>query len=122
MTGRFILYGLLLILVTSSGCQKDDNLTPEVQIPGVWVSTSTDDILDFTDEVTFYKSNKNIHDEPYRHQLEKDSIEIQYVGESLIAVPPTKHKYTISGSRLTIDFSNKTCYGFPQTSISFTKE
>ena len=121
MTGRIILYGLLLTIVTSSGCKKDDNLTPEEQILGVWVSTSTDDILDFTDEDTFYKSNKNIHNEPYRYQLEKDSIEIQYSGESFIAMPPTKHKYSMSGSRLTIDFTNKGCFGFPLELLTFVK-
>ena len=120
MTGRIILFGFLLFITASSGCKKDDNLTPEEQILGVWVSTSTDDILDFTDEDTFYKSNKNIH-EPYRYRLEKDSIEIQYVGESLIAVPPTKHKYTISGSRLSIDFSNKNCFTFPLELLTFVK-
>lgn len=57
----------------------------------------------------------------YRYQPEKDSIEIQYVGESFVLVPPTKHKYTINGSRLTIDFASKHCFGFPSELLTFVK-
>lgn len=98
-------------------CEKNQEI-----LLGRWVSTDKSDTLDFVNESDFYKSSVDMHYDHYDYQQFKDSIKIGYRGKLYILVHPTNHKYFLNGNNLTIDFSNKNCYGFPLKEMTYTKE
>lgn len=123
MTGNRIL-GTVLILVTISliGCEKYKLSINQEEILGTWVSLDKSDTLDIVDESRFYKTVGTMPNELFSYELFVDSIKIGYSGSLYILVKPTKHKYSIGANRLTIDFSNRNCYGFSNQKTSYTKE
>jgi len=123
MTGNRIL-GTVLILVTISliGCEKYKLSINQEKILGTWVSLDKTDTLDIVDERNFYKSTIVMHYDHYDYELFVDSIEVEYSGILEILVKPTKHKYSLEGDLLTIDFSNRNCYGFSNKETTYTKE
>ena len=116
----------LLIFVTlaffATNCKKSELKTNQEELLGTWVSIDKTDTLEFTSENDFYKSNGDMSSDHYDYELFNDSIEIRYNGILFILVHPTNHKYSINNNQLTIDFSNKMCYGFNAQEISYTKE
>jgi hypothetical protein len=101
-----------------SGCSKDEIIAGK--IIGTWISTDKTDTLDIVDNNNFYKTVGIPHDH-YNYWLETGSIEIQYEGVLKVLVHPTKHKYQLDNNTLTIDFSNKMCYGFERKEITYYK-
>lgn len=116
--------GFVLILITISmmGCDKYNLANNKEKILGTWISLDTSDTLDIVDDSNFYKSTSHMHYDRYLYELFVDSIEIGYSGILYIAVKPTKHGYSLDEDRLTIDFSNRNCYGFSNQETTYTKE
>lgn len=116
----FMLFFIILIMVT---CEKYDEPYNSEMIIGKWTSIDKIDTLEFDDNGNLYKSTINIRHEHFDYKILRDSIEIKYSGLSYILIYPTKHKYSIIDNKLSIDFSNKPCYGFTSGQlISYVKE
>ena len=98
-------------------CEKNQE-----KLLGKWVSTDKSDTLDFVDGSNFYKSSINMRHDHYDYQLFKDSIKIGYSGKLYVLVTPTFHRYFFDETNLVIDFSNKSCYGFPLKEMIYAKE
>ena len=116
-------WGLLLLTTFAlTNCSKNEIEINQAEILGTWISLDKSDTLDFTSRDDFYKSNLYMYYDHYDYQLFKDSIEIGYRGKLYILVTPTMHKYYFNENKLTIDFSNKQCYGFNKEIMTFTKQ
>ena len=113
---------LIMIPLVFTNCTKDDLRINQEKILGIWISIDKSDTLDFTTENDFYKSNGYMTDDHFDYELSNDSIEIGYKGHLMILVTPTKHKYSIEDKNMTIDFSNKQCYGFSTVEMTYKKE
>lgn len=111
------IFQLLLICFFIVSCKKDKELANQDNILGTWVSIDKSDTLKFVD-----KSNLWRHSDHYDYQITNDSISIGYSGKLFIYVLPTNHKYFLNGDKLSIDFSNKRCYGFDLRLINYTRE
>ncbi len=112
----------IVIILFLSNCSNDDGDLNQVEL-GIWVSTDKTDTLDFKSQTNFYKSNPYMQNENYDYEiLSKDSIKIVYRGKLFIGVEPTSHKYSLDGNEMTIDFTNKSCYGFEGKLITYVKE
>ncbi len=112
----------MLALFFIAGCEKYKLDSNREKILGTWVSLDKTDTLDFADNRHFYKSTSEMRYDRYNYELFVDSIEIGYNGILYILVKPTHHKYSMDEDRLTIDFSNKSCYGFSRQETTYTKE
>lgn len=119
---------LTLLAVIIFGCDTEEltisddaaNLAArQEKILGTWISTDKSDTLDLIDNNSFYRSNNEMHHDHYDYKLFIDSIEVRYRGVIFIGISPTRHKYLFDDNILTIDFSNKNCYGFDLTKISY---
>jgi len=113
---------LILIAIATFGCEKHNLSINQEKILGTWISLDKSDTLDFVDDNNFYKSNIGMHYDHFDYKLFVDSIEIGYSGIMYILVKPTKHSYSMEGDRVTIDFSNRICYGFTNQEETYTKE
>jgi len=113
-----IIFTIILIF----GCEEESKLTTEDKIIGTWISEDKSDTLDFVDYESFYKSSVNIRYDHYDYTLLDDSIGIAYSGRLFIQIAPTIHSYNLSNVKLTIDFSNKQCYGFGLEQIDYYKK
>jgi len=124
MRKSITILGLLLIVVVTflTSCSKNELKTNQKELIGTWISTDKSDTLYFTTKTDFYQSNGHMFLDHYDYELLKDSIQIAYRGKLYIYVLPTLHKYSMINSKLTIDFSNVQCYGFPLKEITYTKE
>ena len=118
ITNKISRLALILIVITFLSCDK----IPQDKILGTWISIDNSDTLDFVDNNNFYKSTVYMRYDHYDYQLYNDSIEIGYRGKLYVLVLPTKHKYHLDGNNLTIDFSNKICYGFGMQIMTYTKK
>lgn len=107
-----ILFFALILIISC-----DNEATNQEKILGTWISTDKSVTLDFIDNNSFHKNGDN-----YDYKLYDDSIEVRYNGILKIFVSSTKHKYTLSGKTLIIDFSNKICYGFDSQKATFMKK
>ena len=106
-----IAFFFLFLLIIS--CEKED-ISDNIII-GTWVSTDKADTLKFLDNQTFKKS---YHTFLYSRNFRK--ITVQYSGPNFIAVSPSTHHYTLTNSKLKIDFTNG-CYGFKSEIITFIR-
>jgi hypothetical protein len=113
---------LILLALSTMGCDKYNLENNKEMILGTWVSLDKNDTLDIVDENRFYKTVGTMQNELFSYELFVDSIEIVYSGSLYILVYPTKHKYSLDKERLTIDCSNKNCYGFSNQEKTYTKE
>jgi len=113
---------IILLALSMIGCDKYNLVKNKEMILGTWISLDESDTLDIVDERNFYKSSIGMHYDRYLYTLFVDSIEIGYSGILYIAVKPTTHKYSLEGDLLTIDFSNKICYGFGNLETVYTKQ
>ena len=113
---------LLIVVLVLTNCSKDEAETNQKELIGTWIAVDKSDTLAFTSEHDFYKSNGYMVYDHYDYVLFKDSIEIGYRGKMYVLVYPTMHKYSIYNGSLTIDFSNKHCYGFSSQKMTYTKE
>jgi hypothetical protein len=114
-------YGLLLTSLILYNCHKEPSSTNQDKILGKWISVDKSDTLDFADNQYFYHSSEYTHNDQFVYHLEKDSIQIQYIGNPSIFIEPSKYKYTIDDKKLTINFSRVHCVGFAQVDIIFNK-
>lgn len=119
---KLLQFSLFMIFVIILGCQKDHNASDLDNFLGTWVSTDKSDTLFFIDVANLYNSNTNMHYDHYDYKIFDDSIKIGYSGKLLIYVLPTMHSYHLDGNKLSIDFSNKSCYGFDSQVINYTKK
>lgn len=106
---------MLAFLFVLGSC--DDEASDQQKILGTWISGDNVYKLEFTDSDSFLKNGV-----PYDYTLFSDSIQIRYNGMLDIYVQPTKHKYSLKKNVLEIDFSNKSCYGFPLEKIMFERK
>ncbi len=113
---------LLLSLLTLTNCSKEEQEINRRELFGLWISTDKKDTLDFKTNNDFYKSNGFMKNEHFDYKLFNDSIQIEYNGILYINVNPTKHRYSIINNKLTLDFTNKPCYGFGDQIIIYEKE
>ena len=113
---------MAMVVILMSNCSENDLGMKEEQILGRWIASDKSDTLNFTTENDFSKSNGYLHEDHYYYEISNDSIEIGYNGHLLILVIPTKHKYSLGDKTMTIDFSNKPCYGFSEGIITYEKE
>jgi len=117
---------IILFICTLFSCTKDytkeNEITSQTLILGTWVSVDKSDTLEFANENDLYQSNSTVRHDHFDYTIYNDSIEIGYDGILYILVLPTKHKYFFNGDDLTIDFSNRNCYGFDKQSITYTKD
>ncbi len=112
----------LIMLLSLSNCSNDDDNSSQIEL-GAWISSDKADTLDFKTQNNFYKSNASMKNEKFDYKfLPKDSIQIRYSGGLFINVQPTNHKYSLKKNELTIDFTNKYCYGFEEKIITYIKE
>lgn len=112
----------IIIALSMIGCDKYNLANNKEMILGTWVSLDENDTLDIVDESRFYKTVGTMQNELFSYELFVDSIEIVYSGSLYILVYPTKHKYSLDEDRLTIDFSNKNCYGVGNREIVYVKQ
>ncbi len=113
---------LLILVIFLINCSKEKIETNQKELLGTWISIDKSDTLEFTSENDFLKSNGYMASDHYNYALFKDSIEIGYRGIMYVLVYPTTHKYSIDNGNITIDFSNKQCYGFPLHEMTYIKE
>lgn len=113
---------LILIAISMMGCDKYNLANNKEMLLGTWISLDKSDTLDIVDDGNLYKSTSHMHYDHYDYELFVDSIEIGYSGILYILVYPTNHKYSIDEDRLTIDFSNKNCYGFSNKKETYVKQ
>ena len=113
---------LLLLIGILASCDKVKDSSNNDNILGIWISTDKSDTLDFIDKTNVYKSNAFFRHDHYDYQLDIDSIEVGYKGILYVLVKPTTHKYNLDGNNLTIDFSNKSCYGFESNVMNYTRK
>ena len=109
-----------IIIIISFGvfaCNNDDFETNQEKLLGLWVSQNKVDTLEFVDQSSFYKN----HDH-FDYNLTNDSIGIRYRGILYIGVHSTRHKYSLIDNSMTIDFTNKQCYGFVSVIQTFEKQ
>lgn len=112
------IWGLLIVIgFVFTNCSKDELVLNREKLIGVWISTDNIDTLEFVNQNSFYKN----HDH-FDYNLTSDSIEIRYRGKLYIGVHPTNHKYFITDNILTIDFTNKRCYGFSDELETFERQ
>ena len=114
-----VLFVMAIMLIS---CDKDEESSNVDAILGTWISTDKSDTLDFVDKTNFYKSNIEYRHDQFDYILEKDSIEIGYSGIRMVLVQATSHKYSLNGNNLTIDFSNKNCYGFDLKVMNYSRK
>ena len=112
----------LIISLTLISCDKENEIESQTKILGTWISVDKSDTLEFANEKDLYKSNSTMRHDHFDYAVYNDSIEIGYDGILYVLVLPTKHKYSFSGDNLTIDFSNRNCYGFDMKSIVYAKD
>lgn len=112
---------LVIASVFLLSCNKNPKIPASVIIIGTWISADKSDTLDFVDSESFYKSNINMTYDHYDYELLNDSIKIGYSGSRYILVAPSIHFYNLSGGKLTIDFTNKQCYGFGLEQVDYYK-
>ncbi|MFA5648011.1 MAG: hypothetical protein WC951_06850 [Bacteroidales bacterium] len=116
---------ILIFLVIASvfllSCDKDPKNPASGIIIGTWISADKSDTLHFVDRESFYKSDINMTYDHYDYELLNDSIKIGYSGSRYILVVPSSHFYKLSGEELTIDFTNKLCYGFGLERVDYYK-
>jgi len=117
---RFVL--TLVISLTLISCEKENEIASQTKILGTWISVDKRDTLEFANEKDLYKSNSTMRHDHFDYTVYNDSIKIGYNGILYVLVLPTKHKYSFNGNNLTIDFSNRNCYGFGNQSITYTKD
>ncbi len=123
MKNSFIFLGLLILAsIILINCSKDEIEIKQEKLLGKWVSLDKSDTLDFKTNTDFYKSNKQMVFDHYDYELFNDSIKIGYSGKMFILIVPSMHKYQLNNEILTIDFSNKQCYGFERERITYKKE
>ncbi len=116
--GHILRIILIILAVVVSGCNKFDD---EVLL-GTWISMDKADTLYFVDNSNFFKSSAAMRYDHFDYRLDRDSIEIKYSGRLYVFVYPTRHKYYLESGRLTIDFTNKLCYGFSKEEITFVRQ
>ena len=107
----------ILVVVLFSSCSKSELEIDREEIIGVWVIPESRDTLKFTTDQTAY-----INTLPFEYQVEKDSIEMRYIGALLalfLPPPPFKLGYTLNEDELIIDCPNENCYGFDVGSIQY---
>ena len=112
---------IMIVLVLAS-CEKNQDSSSQDHILGTWISEENNDTLNFADSTNLLRSNINMHSDHYDYQLINDSIRIGYSGRLYIYVIPSMHKYLLNGNNLTIDFSNRHCYGFALQKINYTRK
>lgn len=108
---------ILLVVVLFSSCSKSDLEIDREEILGVWVVQGISDTLKFNSDQVAYRNSM-----PYRYHLEKDSIQMDYVGAILHLFPPPppfKLGYTLNEDELIIDCPNENCYGFDEGSFQY---
>lgn len=114
-------WGFCIFSIFLFSCSNENRDLSQLEL-GQWISLDKKDTLDFVTENDFYRSNENMVYDHYDYQEFKDSIQIGYRGKLFIGVEPTRHKYSIVDNRLTIDFTNKPCYGFENQVTTYQKE
>jgi hypothetical protein len=97
----------VLIYFFTVSCKKDQDLANQDNILGTWVSIDKSHTLTFMDNSNLWR-----HSDHYDYEIINDSIRIGYSGKLYIYVLPTNHRYNLNGNNLSIDFSNRSCYGF----------
>lgn len=115
---KIIGFTIFLIALTFLGCEKDPLALSQKKILGTWISINKTDTLDFVDKDSFYKSSFSLHYDHFSYRLDADSMKIGYSGILFILIVPTKHKYSLDGNTITIDFNNENCYGFSQREVT----
>jgi hypothetical protein len=122
MSSKILLSCLIMIVLISLGCKKDQGISNQDQILGTWISVDKIDTLNFVDRTNLWRSDINMNLDHYDYQLINDSIKIGYSGKLYIYVLPTKHRYYLNGNNLSIDFSNRLCYGFDLRVINYNRK
>lgn len=112
---------LIIIMIFIISCEKETSTSDYDRIKGVWVSENKYDTLEFVDNSSMYRSSGYMRHDHYDYALLGDSIKIGYNGILYILVKPTVHSFNLSDESLSIDFSNKRCYGFGLEKIDFHK-
>lgn len=121
MIRKILQFALIIGVLILVGCNKAQESNKD-KILGKWVSTDKTDTLIFVDYTNFWKGDTGWYNgDHFNYQLIGDSIKVQYSGKLFIYVNPTMHKYYFNNNDLTIDFSNRECYGFPKKEISYTR-
>ena len=115
-------YLIICIVCFQFSCSKESDTSIQNTIIGTWISADKSDTLDFVDKESFYMSNANMRYDHYDYELINDSIKVEYNGRLYILVTPTIHQYLLLGDKLSIDFSNKQCYGFEFQKIDYYKK
>ena len=118
MLKTFIIFLLAVTLLLLSGCEK--TVTGD-DLNGEWVAGTIKDTLYIIDDSNFFHSSKNMHYDHYDYSVQGDSLEIGYSGMMMILVKKTKHRFKLDGDELTIDFSNKLCFGFPKEKLMYRR-
>nr|WP_319511753.1 hypothetical protein [uncultured Draconibacterium sp.] len=107
----------ILVVALISSCSKSELEIDREEIIGVWVIPESRDTLKFTSDQTAYMNTL-----PFEYQVEKDSIEMRYIGAWLalfLPPPPFKLGYTLNVDELIIDCPNENCYGFDGGSVEY---
>ena len=114
-----LVFSILIGLIMWS-CEKESNL-PDGKFIGTWISTNTQDNLNFLSDSVFTKQFYDGLDHPFIYSYTYDSITIQYKGPLYILVLPTTHHYEFKEKELLIDFANG-CYGFDKKVIKYIRK
>jgi hypothetical protein len=122
MNRKILISCLIMIALIFLGCKKDQGISNQDQILGTWISVDKIDTLNFVDRTNLWRSDINMYSDHYDYQLINDSIKIGYSGKLYIYVLPTKHRYYLNGNNMSIDFSNRLCYGFDLRVINYIRK
>jgi hypothetical protein len=120
MNSKFLHFCLIMIILSFAACKKDQDNSVQDQILGTWISMDNSDTLYFAGNNNLWKPHINgVH---FDYKLINDSIRIGYRDRCYIYVLPTTHKYYLEGNNLTIDFSNKRCFGFAKRVMDYIRK
>lgn len=115
----FLVTTVLLTLFSCTNSSLRNN------IEGTWVNFDVEtDTLVFLNDSQFESRDTSTVYHWYNYLIKSKKIEVQYSGPNKIYVEPTQHDIVMAfgtNTTMSINFSDPSCYGFPEQSISYYK-
>ncbi len=109
----------IILTIFLTNCEKKPVSGEDLN--GKWIATEKADTIYFMDDSNFYHSSENMRYDHYDYSISGDSILIGYSGKMMIMVIETNHYIELNGDNLTIDLSNRQCFGFPKEEMHYRR-
>ena len=115
----------VIVILNSYFLISCTNISIRNHIEGTWINSEDEtDTLVFINDSRFEARDSSSTNHWYSYSIKSKKIEIQYAGPNKIYVEPTMHDIIMAwgaNETMSIDFSKPSCYGFPQSWISYYK-